>query len=46
MEETPINGDIKLQKGAVDTIRGVFQSFSYVGPAADVAILLLGTVEF
>ncbi|MFG1449634.1 MAG: amino acid permease [Thermoplasmataceae archaeon] len=46
MVENPINSDIKLQKGAVDTIRGVFQSFSYVGPAADVAILLLGTVEF
>lgn len=37
---------VSLKKGAVNTVRGVFQSFSYVGPAADVAILLLGTVAF
>ena len=36
----------QLKKGAIGTLQGVFQSFSYVGPAADVAILLLGTVAF
>jgi amino acid transporter len=36
----------RLKKDAVGTLQGVFQSFSYVGPAADVAILLLGTVLF
>ena len=36
----------KLKKGEVGTLQGVFQSFSFVGPAADVAILLLGTVAF
>ncbi len=46
MDENPINNEVMLQKGAVSTLRGIFQSFSYVGPAADVAILLLGTVEF
>ena len=30
----------------MSTIHGVFQSFSFVGPAADVAILLIGTVAF
>ena len=35
-----------LKRGEVGTLQGVFQSFSYVGPAADVAILLLGTVIF
>ena len=28
------------------TVHGVFQSFSFVGPAADVAILLIGTVIY
>ena len=46
MTESLKGSETKLQKDAVNTIRGVFQSFSYVGPAADVAILLLGTVEF
>jgi amino acid transporter len=36
----------KLKSNAVGTIQGIFQSLSYVGPAADVAILLLGTVAF
>lgn len=45
-EQTEISQDIRLRKDAVSTLRGVFQSFSYVGPAADVAILLLGTVAF
>ncbi len=35
-----------LKKGEVGILQGVFQSFSFVGPAADVAILLLGTVYF
>lgn len=48
MAEDPVETgtSVSLRKGAVSTIRGVFQSFSYVGPAADVAILLLGTVAF
>lgn len=36
----------KLKKNAVGSLQGIFQSLSYVGPAADVAILLLGTVAF
>lgn len=40
------NRDHKLKKGAVSTVHGVFQSFSFVGPAADVAILLVATVGF
>ncbi len=41
------NKDVpKLKSNAVGTMQGIFQSLSYVGPAADVAILLLGTVEF
>jgi amino acid transporter len=35
-----------LKRGAVGTIHGVFQSFSFVGPAADVAILLIGTFVY
>ena len=35
-----------LKKGAVGTIHGVFQAFSFVGPAADVAILLVGTFAY
>lgn len=35
-----------LKKGSVGTLEGVFQSFSFVGPAADVAILLVGTFFF
>ncbi|WP_188679865.1 APC family permease [Thermogymnomonas acidicola] len=35
-----------LRKGAIGTWQGVFQSFSFVGPAADVAILLIGTFAF
>lgn len=36
----------ELRKGAVGLWEGVFQSFSYVGPAGDVAILLVGTAAF
>lgn len=43
---TADSGEHKLKKGAVSTVHGVFQSFSFVGPAADVAILLVGTVSF
>ena len=46
VEEPEVAETLTLKKGAVSTVRGVFQSFSYVGPAADVAILLLGTVAF
>lgn len=46
VEQSSISQEVKLRKDAVSTLRGVFQSFSYVGPAADVAILLLGTVAF
>ncbi len=46
VEKTLEPDSLSLKKDAVSTIRGVFQSFSYVGPAADVAILLLGTVAF
>lgn len=46
VEEPEVAEMLTLKKGAVSTVRGVFQSFSYVGPAADVAILLLGTVAF
>jgi amino acid transporter len=44
-EHIPESG-ISLKRNAVGTLQGVFQSFSFVGPAADVAILLLGTVLF
>ena len=40
------NSENSLKKNEVGTMAGIFQSLSYVGPAADVAILLLGTVEF
>lgn len=33
----------ELKRGAVGLWEGVFQSFSFVGPAGDVAILLVGT---
>lgn len=36
--------DLTLKRGAIGTLHGVFQSFSFVGPAADVAILLVATV--
>jgi amino acid transporter len=36
----------ELRKGAVGLWEGVFQSFSFVGPAGDVAILLVGTAAF
>ncbi len=36
----------ELRKGAVGMWEGVFQSFSFVGPAGDVAILLVGTAAF
>ncbi|MEM3907075.1 MAG: APC family permease [Nitrososphaerota archaeon] len=45
-EVSKVSETLTLKREAVTTIRGVFQSFSYVGPAADVAILLLGTVAF
>ncbi|AWR96073.1 amino acid permease [Acidianus brierleyi] len=35
-----------LKKGEVGLWHGVFQSFSFVAPAGDVAILLVGTVAF
>ncbi|WP_054843322.1 hypothetical protein [Vulcanisaeta souniana] len=35
-----------LKKGAVAFWHAVFQSFSFVAPAGDVAILLLGTAQF
>ncbi len=44
--QASIAGTTTLKRGAVGTIHGVFQSFSFVGPAADVAILLVGTVGF
>lgn len=36
----------ELRRGAVGLWEGVFQSFSFVGPAGDVAILLVGTALF
>jgi len=36
----------ELRRGAVGLWEGVFQSFSFVGPAGDVAILLVGTAAF
>lgn len=36
----------QLKKGAVAFWHAVFQSFSFVAPAGDVAILLLGTAQF
>jgi amino acid transporter len=36
----------ELRRGAVSLWGGVFQSFSFVGPAGDVAILLVGTAAF
>lgn len=36
----------ELKRGAVGMWEGVFQSFSFVGPAGDVAILLVGTAAF
>ena len=36
----------ELKKGAVGLWEGVFQSFSFIGPAGDVAILLVGTAAF
>ena len=36
----------ELKRGAVGLWEGVFQSFSFVGPAGDVAILLVGTAAF
>jgi amino acid transporter len=36
----------ELHRGAVGLWGGVFQSFSFVGPAGDVAILLVGTAAF
>lgn len=36
----------ELHRGAVSLWGGVFQSFSFVGPAGDVAILLVGTAAF
>ncbi|HET9070940.1 MAG TPA: APC family permease [Acidimicrobiales bacterium] len=35
-----------LRRGAVGTLEAAFQSFSYVAPAGDVAILLIGTVIY
>ena len=35
-----------LRRGAVGTMEAAFQSFSYVAPAGDVAILLIGTVIY
>lgn len=36
----------QLKRGAVGLWHGVFQSFSFVAPAGDVAVLLIGTVAF
>jgi amino acid transporter len=36
----------ELRRGAVGLWEGVFQSFSFVGPAGDVAILLVGTAAY
>lgn len=36
----------EMKKGAVGLWEAVFQSFSFVGPAGDVAILLVGTAAF
>ena len=36
----------ELRQGAVGLWEAVFQSFSFVGPAGDVAILLVGTAAF
>jgi amino acid transporter len=36
----------ELRRGVVGLFGGVFQSFSFVGPAGDVAILLVGTAAF
>ncbi len=36
----------ELKRGAVGLWEAVFQSFSFVGPAGDVAILLVGTAAF
>ncbi len=36
----------KLRRGSVGIFEAAFQSFSYVGPAGDVAILLIGTVLY
>jgi len=44
--QSKMGSEVGLKRGAVGTIQGVFQSFSYVGPAANVAILLLGTFAF
>jgi len=44
--QSKMEPEVRLKRGAVGTIHGVFQSFSFVGPAADVAILLLGTFAF
>ncbi|HLI37955.1 MAG TPA: APC family permease [Streptosporangiaceae bacterium] len=35
-----------LRRGAVNVLEAAFQSFSYVAPAGDVAILLVGTVIY
>lgn len=36
----------KLRKGAIGVWQGIFQSVSYIAPAGDVAILLVGTFAF
>ncbi|MCL4333456.1 MAG: amino acid permease [Candidatus Thermoplasmatota archaeon] len=36
----------KLRKGAIGIWQGIFQSVSYIAPAGDVAILLVGTFAF
>jgi amino acid transporter len=42
----PRAADVELRRGVVGLFGGVFQSFSFVGPAGDVAILLVGTAAF
>jgi amino acid transporter len=44
--EQPTERVSELRKGAVGLWEAVFQSFSFVGPAGDVAILLVGTAAF
>ncbi len=44
--EHPAERATELRQGAVGLWEAVFQSFSFVGPAGDVAILLVGTAAF
>jgi amino acid transporter len=37
---------VSLRKGAIGVWQGIFQSVSYIAPAGDIAILLVGTFAF